>query len=243
MRTGTEAPGLAEGPAARGACHTARNALGAEQVGHPYGGAAIDGWIATPLDVSPSPARWSEAELFAYLRTGESPPHGVAVGPMRTVVKDLVKLPDSDLKAIAAYIVSLNRPSGAPPEPATAKAQAPAPPASVDEHPGLKVYRANCASCHEPGSSAAGAARSPLGLNASLWLEDRPQNFIRTVVDGIEGSDGLPGAMPAFRGKLTGVEIAAIAAYLRASRTTAPGGWPDLAKKVSEILAQPMSPP
>jgi len=233
---------LAEGLAACSACHTARNALGAERVGHPYGGAPIDGWIATPLDVSPSPARWSEAELFAYLRTGESPPHGVAVGPMRTVVKDLAKLSDSDLKAIAAYIVSLNRPSGAPLEPAKAKAQAPAPPASADEHLGLSLYRASCAGCHEPGSSAAGAAHSPLGLNASLWLEDKPHNFIRTVADGIDGSDGLPGAMPAFRDKLTDLQIGAIAAYLRGSHTTAPG-WPGLDKIVSEILAQPMSPP
>jgi mono/diheme cytochrome c family protein len=229
---------LAEGLAACGACHTARNALGAEQVGHPYGGAPIDGWIATPLDVSPSPARWSEDELFAYLRTGESPPHGVAVGPMRTVVKDLAKLPDSDLKAIAAYIVSLNRPSGAALEPAEAKAQAPMPAASADEQPGLKIYRASCAGCHEQG----GAAHSPLGLNASLWLEDKPHNFIRTVVDGIDGSDGLPGAMPAFRDKLTDAQIGAIAVYLRASRTTAPG-WPGLYKIVDNILAEPMARP
>jgi mono/diheme cytochrome c family protein len=229
---------LAEGLAACGACHTARNALGAEQVGHPYGGAPIDGWIATPLDVSPSAARWSEAELFAYLRTGESPPHGVAVGPMRTVVKDLAKLPDSDLKAIAAYIASLNRPSGAVLEPALVKAQAPLPAARADDPQGLKLYRATCAGCHEQG----GGARSPLGLNASLWLEDKPHNFTRTVVDGIDGSDGLPGAMPAFRGKLTDAQIAAIAAYLRAARTTAPG-WPGLDKIVSDILAEPMAPP
>ena len=229
---------LAEGLAACGACHTARTVLGAEQVGHPYGGALFAGWIATPLDVSPSPARWSEAELFTYLRTGDSPPHGVAVGPMRLVVKGLAKLPDSDLKAIAAYFVSLNRPSGAALEPGVAKATAPDPPADPKEAQGLKIYRANCAACHKPG----GAARSPLGLNASMWLEDKPQNFIRTVLDGIDGSDGLPGAMPAFRDKLSDSDLIALAEYLRTERTNA-AGWPGLDKLVRKIRTESMSQP
>jgi mono/diheme cytochrome c family protein len=233
---------LAQGLAACGACHTARNALGAESVGHPYGGpyggALFAGWIATPLDVSPSPARWSENEVFAYLRSGGSAPHGVAVGPMRLVVKGLARLPDSDLKAIAAYFVSLNRPSGAALEPAIAKAMAPDPAARTGEPQGLKIYRANCAGCHDQG----GVARSPLGLNASLWLEDKPHNFLRTVLDGIDGSDGLPGAMPAFRDKLTDTDLEALAAYLRSVRTNAPG-WPGLDDLVRRIRTDSMSHP
>ena len=233
---------LAQGLAACGACHTARNALGAESVGHPYGGpyggALFAGWIATPLEVSPSPARWSENDLFAYLRTGESPPHGVAVGPMRLVVKGLAKLPDSDLKAIAAYFVGLNRPSGASLAPGIAKAMAPDPAVSPGEPQGLKIYRANCAGCHDQG----GAARSPLGLNASLWLEDKPHNFIRTVLDGIDGGDGLPGAMPAFRDTLSDADLEALAAYLRSVRTNAPG-WPGLGKLVRKIRTASMSQP
>jgi mono/diheme cytochrome c family protein len=239
---------LAEGLAACGACHTARNALGAESVGHPYGGpyggALFAGWISTPLDVSPSPARWSENDVFAYLRTGESPPHGVAVGPMRLVIKGLAKLPDSDLKAIAAYFVSLNRPSGADLAPGIAKARAPDPVAAPSDpqthkvYRGLKTYRDNCAGCHDQG----GAARSPLGLNASLWLEDKPQNFIRTVLDGIDGSDGLPGAMPGFRDKLTDGDLEVLAEYLRFARTNAPG-WPGLPKLVPKIRAESISQP
>ena len=233
---------LAQGLAACGACHTARYALGAESVGHPYGGpyggALFAGWIATPLDVSPSPARWSENGLFAYLRTGESPPHGVAVGPMRLVVKGLATLPDSDLKAIAAYFVGLNRPSGASLALGVAKAMAPDQAVSPGEPQGLKIYRANCAGCHDQG----GAARSPLGLNASLWLEDKPHNFIRTVLDGIDGSDGLPGAMPAFRDTLSDADLEALAAYLRSARTNAPG-WPGLGKLVRKIRTASMSQP
>jgi mono/diheme cytochrome c family protein len=229
---------LAQGLAACGACHTARNALGAEQVGHPYGGALFDNWIATPLDVSPSPARWSEAELFTYLRTGDSPPHGVAVGPMRLAVKGLAKLPDADIKAIAAYMVSLNRPSGAALEPGLAKAAAPDPPPDPREPAGLKIYRANCAGCHDPG----GTARSPLGLNAALWLEQEPQNFLHTVLDGIDGSDGLPGAMPGFRDKLDDAAIEAVATYLRGARTNAPG-WSGVDKAAPKLRLEAMSQP
>jgi mono/diheme cytochrome c family protein len=229
---------LAEGLAACGTCHTARNALGAERVGHPYGGAFFGSWIATPLDISPSPARWSEAELFAYLRTGDSPPHGVAVGPMRLVIKGLAKLPDSDLKAIAAYMASLNRLSGAALEPGLAKAVAPDPPPDPREPAGLRIYRANCAGCHDQG----GTARSPLGLNAALWLEQEPQNFLHTVLDGIDGSDGLPGAMPGFRDKLDDAAIAALAVYLRGARTTAPG-WSGVNEVVPKLRLESMSQP
>ncbi len=234
---------LAEGLGACGACHTPRNALGAEQVGHPYGGALFDGsWVATPLDVSPSPARWSKAEFFTYLRTGESPPHGVALGPMRTVVKGLAKLPDSDLKAIAAYFISLNRPSGAPPEPSLAKAITPMPPSAANEEPGLTLYRTHCAACHEAGSTAPGAARSPLPLTSPLWIELRAHNFVHPVLDGIDGSDGLPGAMPAFRDKLTDDELAMLTDYVRAWRTNALG-WPALLKDLARIRAKPVSQP
>ena len=68
-----------------------------------------------------SPARWSEDDFFIYLRHGESPPHGVALGPMRAVVRSLARLPDDDLRAIATYFASLNSPLGAPLEPALAR--------------------------------------------------------------------------------------------------------------------------
>ena len=213
---------LSEALAACSNCHTDRNGLGAEQVGHPYAGAMIDGWVAEALDISPSPARWTEAELFAYLRHGDSPPHGVAIGPMRTVVRGLAKLPDDDLQAMATYIASLNSPSGAPLEPALQRARAPAPPATEPQRRGEAIYLAHCASCHGAPGSPPTVARSPLGLNAALWNRYRPYNMLRTILDGIDGKDGLPGAMPGFRDKLSDQDLAALATYLRASHTTMP---------------------
>jgi mono/diheme cytochrome c family protein len=62
---------LAEGLTHCGACHTPRNVLGAEEVGHPYNGARLgNGWIAWPLSVSVAPLRWSKEEFFTYLKGG-----------------------------------------------------------------------------------------------------------------------------------------------------------------------------
>ena len=98
---------LAEALAGCSVCHTDRNLVGAEQIGHPYAGAVIDGWYATPLDISPSPARWSEDDFFTYPAARREPPHGVALGPMRAVVRSLARLPDDDVQAIATYFASL----------------------------------------------------------------------------------------------------------------------------------------
>jgi mono/diheme cytochrome c family protein len=231
---------LAEALAACAVCHTARNGLGAEQVGHPYAGRLIDGgWYAEALDISPSPARWNETEFFAYLRHGDSQPHGVAVGPMRAVVKGLARMPDDDLRAIATYFVSLNVPSGAALEPAIARARSPLPPKTDMQRRGQTLYLEHCASCHGAPGSPPTVARSPLGLNAALWNAYRPYNLLLTVLDGIDGRDGLPGAMPGFRDKLSNADLEALASYLRSSYTTLPN-WELLDETVEKARNQPM---
>ena len=72
-------------------------------------GGFAEGWEAPPLtSLSHAPIPWSEDELFAYLRTGESRFHGVAAGPMAPVVKELAGLPDQDIRAMAVYLASFN---------------------------------------------------------------------------------------------------------------------------------------
>ena len=75
-----------------------------------------------------------------------------------------------------------------------------------------------------------------------MWLEQEPQNFILTVLDGIDGSDGLPGAMPGFRDKLDDRAIEALATYLRGARTNAPG-WPGVADLAPKVRLESMSQP
>src|ERR1700724_1924720 len=100
---------LVEGLGHCGACHSPRNVLGAEKASAYLAGGFAEGWEAPPLtSLSHAPIPWSEDELFAYLRTGESRFHGVAAGPMAPVVKELAALPDQDIRAIAVYLASFN---------------------------------------------------------------------------------------------------------------------------------------
>src|SRR5437764_2595105 len=101
---------LAEGLAHCGACHTPRNALGAEKSGDPYGGGEAEQWLAPAMnEASPAPLPWTADELFNYLRNGSDPRHGVAAGPMIDVVQNLAKVPESDVRAIAVYIADRMR--------------------------------------------------------------------------------------------------------------------------------------
>jgi len=100
---------LVEGLGHCGACHSPRNVLGAEKASAYLAGGFAEGWEAPPLtSVSHAPIPWSEDELFAYLRTGESRFHGVAAGPMAPVIKELAALPDQDIRAMAVYLGEFN---------------------------------------------------------------------------------------------------------------------------------------
>jgi mono/diheme cytochrome c family protein len=67
-----------------GACHTPRNALGAEERSREFAGGVAEGWYAPALDEhSPSPLPWSVDELAEYLRTGIAGDHAIAGGPMQ----------------------------------------------------------------------------------------------------------------------------------------------------------------
>ncbi|HSW06462.1 molybdopterin cofactor-binding domain-containing protein [Aquabacterium sp.] len=92
------------------ACHTERNALGAEAGGPRFlGGAMVDGWEAPALSaLSRAPLPWTEQAFFDYLRRGHSAEHGVAAGPMAPVIRDLAALPDEDIRAMAHYLASFN---------------------------------------------------------------------------------------------------------------------------------------
>ena len=99
---------LVEGLAHCGACHTPRNALGAERASASFAGGDVDNWHAYAINAqSPSPVPWTADALFAYLRQGWHPDHGVARGPMAEVVSNLSSVPESDVRAIAVYMTSV----------------------------------------------------------------------------------------------------------------------------------------
>lgn len=85
---------LASGLSHCGACHTPCNILGAEKQAQAYAGAAIDNWVAPPLDRSnPSPLPWDKAGPVAYLRHRGQPLSRDGAGPMAPVTRELAALP------------------------------------------------------------------------------------------------------------------------------------------------------
>lgn len=124
---------LVEGVGHCAACHSPRNRLGAEKKGvHHLAGGEAEGWSAPALNqLATGPRAWTDDELFQYLRTGYSPSHGVAAGPMAPVIHGLAELPDSDVKAITTYLLDLPKPKGepaaAPVAPASSSSSSPSP--------------------------------------------------------------------------------------------------------------------
>src|SRR5207244_2881991 len=81
---------LTEALAHCSACHTPRNALGAEKREHYMTGGEAGGWHAPALNASsPSPVPWNEESLALYLRTGLVDSHAITAGPMAPVVHNL----------------------------------------------------------------------------------------------------------------------------------------------------------
>src|SRR4030081_1916173 len=145
---------LVEGLAHCGACHTPRNALGAERASAPFAGGDVDNWHAYAINAqSPAPIPWDADTLFIYLRDGWHPDHGVARGPMAQVVSNLSSVSESDIRAIAVYMAGVvgaptrDRNRGADEVLAQAKSPATQPPET--NATGASIYAAACAGCHE----------------------------------------------------------------------------------------------
>lgn len=229
---------LVEGASHCGACHTPRNLLGAENRSQDFAGAEIDQWIAPALTAdNPASIRWTADDFTAYLKTGVTRDHGVAAGPMAPVVHaGLRELPDSDLDAIGVY---LGDRVGTPQSEAeaevaiTASLTAGKPDGGYRLEQGERLYASACAACHYNATRIA-PGRPDLGINSATRLE-APDNLVQVILNGVGNHEGMDGVvMPGFRQALSDQQIAAIAAYLRASRTDY-AAWPDLVATVSRI--------
>lgn len=231
---------LVDGAGHCGACHTPRNALGAEQGGRAYlAGGEAEGWVAPPLVASAaSPVPWTEGALFDYLRTGFSAQHGVAAGPMAPVVAGLASLPESDVRAIAHYLASLS-PSvdaAAAADAATRHAHGAAAVATLGLDSGRRAFDAACAVCHaESGGVGHFGVRPLMGLNTSV-SQAAPDNLLRVLHNGIDhpATDGL-GYMPGFRDAFDDRQMAELAAYIRARYAPGQPAWRGLEEASARI--------
>jgi nicotinate dehydrogenase subunit B len=240
---------LVDGAGHCGACHTPRNALGAEKGGFSYlSGGSAEGWDAPALiaahgAAAGAPVPWTEDALFTYLRSGFSPEHGVAAGPMAPVVAGLASLPESDVRAIAHYIASLSPPVDAATAAHAAAQHATG--ASVDTltaagfQNGRRMFETACAVCHaESGGVGHFGVRPLMGLNTSV-SQASPDNLLRVLMHGIDqpATDGL-GYMPGFKDSFDDQQMAELAGYIRARYAPGQPAWRDLAAASARVRAQ-----
>ena len=240
---------LAEGLGHCGACHTPRNAFGAEDRGNHFGGGEAEGWQAYALNASShTPVPWTADSVAFYLRNGWHELHGVSRGPMAEVTGNLGLLSDSDVHAIATYVAaSMGTPSadrktkgdkltqafgngGA--SITTASVDVGKPAGDLASHPGAAIYVAACSTCHESGK-----AQPFGGLNFSLSTAvnaPNPQNIVNVALFGLPPADGQPSAiMPAFANALNDQQVADLLGYLRARFSDQPA-WNGLTDIVAK---------
>jgi nicotinate dehydrogenase subunit B len=225
------------------ACHTPRNAFGAEKTGAAFlGGGMAEGWEAPALTtLSNAPVPWTEDELFSYLRFGHAPLHGVAAGPMGPVVSELAHLPDSDIRAMANYLASLN-PAGpnANPQALAREYEEASMATPVASSLGARLFDGACAACHHTGSGPQLFGAHPsLALNTNLHSA-APDNLIRVILDGI-GSPARPelGTMPAYRDSFNDAQVNELVSYLRQQFAGGKPAWQDVEATVARIRAEP----
>ena len=212
---------LVEGLAHCGACHTPRNALGAERTNASFSGGDVDNWHAYAINAqSPSPLPWTADALFHYLRYGWDSDHGVARGPMAEVTANLSSVPESDVRAIAVYMTSVfgARASATPADlKSSSDKSAPA------DNSGASIYQAACATCHEADRPLPYSGIN-LRLSTALSAPD-PRNAANVILGGIRpvGGERSP-IMPGFANSMTDEQIAALLTYLR-GRFSAQPAW------------------
>jgi mono/diheme cytochrome c family protein len=240
---------LVQGLGHCGACHTPRNALGAEDKRNDQGGGEAEGWHAPALNASSAaPVPWSAQQLYVYLRTGLDELHAIAAGPMEPVVRNLAAVSEHDVLAIATYVATLaGQPSAARDKKAAeavlqARRERDAYPhiARVSQETaggdralqnGAAVYAGACAECHDRGRHASSGGALHLALGTAITIQTSA-NLIRITLEGIIPPDNEPGRwMPGFADALSDEQVRDLVTYIRAHFGREPP-WPDVADEL-----------
>lgn len=218
---------LVQGPGHCGACHTprgwAQQEQGLDERDATYlTGSVIDNWAAPNLRGDPNTGlgRWTEQDIFSYLKTGHSR-FGSAYGTMYEVVAHSTSyLNDADLKGIAKYLKSLPG-TGDHTQPVWVYNSAVTDDLKANRltKPGSSTYLRQCSSCHGVDGKGVGDM-PPLAGNSSVFAAD-PVSLVRVILNGtptstIDGAPTGPG-MPQFRSWLKDQEIADVVTFIRSS--------------------------
>jgi len=217
------------------ACHSTRNALGANNTPLDLAGGLIpmQNWYAPSLTsaLEAGVADWSTPDIVALFKTGVSA-RGSVLGPMAEVVLHSTQhLSDADLGAMAVFLKSLP-PVAVRGAPAAAGASASSPVFSA----GAKLYEKNCAQCHGEQGQGVPGAYPPLAGNRAVTMASSA-NLVQVVLNGgyapATAGNPRPYGMPPFVLVLNDSELAALLTYLRSA-------WGNRAAEVTPTEVQRM---
>ncbi len=221
-----------------GTCHTPRGALMQSLSGRALSGGDVGRWHAP--NITPGAGGigdWSADDIVTYLKTGRLAMRAQAAGSMAEAVENSLQyLPDSDLRAIAAYLKSVPPVATAD---GAAAAKSPGAGTAVEDEArlrgshapdaldslktGAELYNGNCASCHQPDGRGSKTQDYPSLVANSVTRSAEPTNLIAVMLEGVDRRVGDHEVlMPAFGPRsyvtpLDDTEIAAIATYVRQS--------------------------
>jgi mono/diheme cytochrome c family protein len=232
---------LVEGLGHCGSCHSPRNALFAEERDRAYQGGDLDGWHAYDIERNTkAPVPWDADALAFYLRNGWHPRHGVARGTMGLITAELRDASPADVRAMAAYVISLMGPASAR-RARQGDDLAHQPLARVREGAGRggDLYRTACLPCHD-ASRPLPFGGLPLTLSIGVHGES-PRNLINVILHGLQPTAGETSPiMPGYAGALDEEQVVDLVAWLRANLTDeAP--WTDVRSLVRESARMPPS--
>jgi mono/diheme cytochrome c family protein len=219
---------LVQGLTHCGTCHTPRNLLMAEMSSRELAGGDVGPWHAPNItsDRNSGIGGWDNAELVAYLKTGEAQGKAQAAGPMAEAVDhSLQHLNDSDLQAIAIYLKSVPAwQEAADSRPVYALGQKTDELVSIrgvslpedgDKMTGAQLYDAYCSTCHQAQGQGSFDGGLPSLLHNTAVGRSHPNNLVMAILEGVKrGADGQDIRMQGFANTLSDQQVATLATYL-----------------------------
>ena len=216
-----------------GACHSQRNALGADEDRLALSGGlmALQNWYAPALTSlnEAGLANWQQEDIVRLLQSGVAP-HRTVLGPMADVVLQSTQhLSLEDLAAMATYLKALPQTTMTLPAQTTVAGNPPT--LSRLAVQGAHVYDTHCAQCHgEQGLGVAGAYPALAGNRAVRMAVS--VNLIQAVLYGgfapATAGNPRPFGMPPYVLALTDADIAAVLTYIRTA-------WGNRGGEVTEL--------